>query len=215
MATMTTVWIGMPTPSTRDGRTSETPSLPSVATSRAAQPGQARGVEAGRQAAGVPGAVLVRASASARCGPAARRPARTVQARPLLGRLEVLGEDGLAGLERVDAAQRGDVEQHAPGDDAGAQVVDAELGGAVGGHRLGRVAVVELPLVEDVAQRVDVAGGEAVRRDGEVVRPHALGDRARHVVRHRGGVVGRRHGVERRGRTTRSGPCAPWPRRRP
>ena len=90
-------------------------------------------------------------------------PARTVEARLLLGRLEVLGEDGLAGLERVDAAQRGDVEQHAPGDDAGAQAVDAELGGAVRGDRLGRVAVVELALVEDVAQRVDVARGEAVR----------------------------------------------------
>ena len=77
MATITTVWIGMPTPSTRDGSTSETPSLPSVATSRAAEPGEAGGVEAGRQAAGVPGAVRRGASASARCGRGARRPART------------------------------------------------------------------------------------------------------------------------------------------
>ena len=134
----------------------------------AAEPGEARGVEAGGQGAGVPGAVLVApapAPGADEQGVAGAHP----QAGPLLGGLEVLGEDGLAGLERVDAAQRRDVEQHAPGHDAGVEVVDAQPGGAVGGHRLRRVPVVEPPLVEDVAQGVEVAGGEAVGREGEVV----------------------------------------------
>ena len=134
MATITTVWMGMPTPSTREGSTSETPSLPSVATSRLAQPGEARRVEPGGEAAGVPGPMR---SAP---GPAPGAHDQCVarphpQTRLLLGRLEVLGEDGFAGLERVDAAQRGDVEQHAPGDDAVVQSVDAELGCPMGGDR--------------------------------------------------------------------------------
>jgi F420H(2)-dependent quinone reductase len=50
------------------------------------------------------------------------------------------------------------------------ELVDAQLGGPVGRHGRGGVAVEEFALVEDVAQRVEVAGGEAVRGDGEVVR---------------------------------------------
>ena len=141
----------MPTPSTRDGSTSETPSLPSVATSRSRSQGRH---EASSPAARLPAS---QAPCSRR---QCQRPVRTRSASPgrtcrpalRLGRLEVLGEDGLAGLERVDAAQRRDVEQHAAGDDAVVELVDAQLGGAVRGDRLGRVAVVELPLVEDVAQ---------------------------------------------------------------
>ena len=58
------------------------------------------------------------------------------------------------------------------------------------------VAVVELAVVEDVAQGVDVAGGEAVRRERDVVGAPALGDGADHVVGDRGRVVGGRPGVE-------------------
>ena len=69
----------------------------------------------------------------------------------------------------------------------------------MGGDHLRRVAVVDPALVEDVAQGVDVAGGEAVGRQGEVVRAAALGRRADHVVGHRVRVVDGRRRVERPG----------------
>ena len=185
MATMATVWIGITTPSTREGRTSETPSLPRVATSRSAQPRPGT-----RRPGRPPGWPASQGPCSARqrqrpVRTSSASPARTAQAGPCLGRLEVLGEDGLTRLEGVDAAQRRDVEQHAPGHDARLEVVDAQAGGAVGGDRLDRVAVEDRPLVEDVAEGVDVAGGEAVGGQGDVVRAAALGRRADHVVGHR------------------------------
>ena len=166
-----------------------------MATSRVAEPGQTGGIEPGGLRRDVPRAVRRAPDPSAR--PHQQRIARPhPQARPFLGGLEVLGKDRFAGFERVDAAYGRDVEEHAPGDNPVLQVVDPEAGGAVRGDGLGGVAVEELAFVEDVAQRVDVAGGEPVGRQGEVVRPPALGRGADHVVRHRGRVVGRRLGVE-------------------
>src|SRR6185312_9447629 len=99
-----------------------------------------------------------------------------------LGRLQVLGEDRGAGLEGVGALGRRYVQQYAPAHHAGGQVVDPQLQGPVGGDSLGRVAVVDAALVEDVAEGVDVAGGIAMRRDGEVVGASPFGVGAEHVV---------------------------------
>ena len=77
-------------------------------------------------------------------------------------------------------------------------MVDAEAGRvAVRVTVVDGVAVEELLLVEDMAQGVDVAGGEAVRLQPDVVRTPAFGGRPDHVVGDRGRVVRRGLGVER------------------
>ena len=115
------------------------------------------------------------------------------------GRLELVGEDRRARLEGLLTQELRNVEQDAAGDDAVAQVMNAQLDRPMCRHRLRGVAVVEVALMEDVAQRVEVAGGESVRGEGEVVGAVALGGGARHVVGHRGRIVGGGGGVERPG----------------
>ena len=214
MATMATVWIGMPTPSTRDGSTSDTPSLPSVATSRS------RSQE--RQEASSPAASCPTSQA-----PCSRRhcqrpvrtrsasPGRTVEARPLSAASRSSGKTGSPGASASTPRRAGMSSSTPRVTMPSREAVDAELGGTVRSDRLGGVAVVELAVVEDVAQRVNVARGKAVRGDGEIVGAHSLGRRPRHVVGHRGGVVGRRNLCRGGGRTTRSGRCAPSWRRGP
>ncbi len=55
---------------------------------------------------------------------------------------ELVGGDGVAGLEPVDASDPGDVEQHAPADDAGVGCLDRAALGADAGHLGGWCAVV-------------------------------------------------------------------------
>ena len=69
-----------------------------------------------------------------------------------------------------------------------------EFGCAVSGNRLGSVAVVELSFMEDMTQRVYVAGCVAMRGESEIVSPVALGCRADHVVDDRRRVVRTRLG---------------------
>ena len=76
---------------------------------------------------------------------------------------------------------------------------------------VGGAAAVELALPEDVAQRVEVARGVAVRGDAEPVGAVALGDGADHVVLHRSRVVDRRLGGQRSGARHASGRCEPAP----
>ena len=84
-----------------------------------------------------------------------------------------------------------DVDQDAARDDAVLQILDAELRAALLGVDVGaRVAVVGLLLVEDVAQRVDVAVRVAVIRDAVGVG----GEAAVHRVLERARVVGRGFG---------------------
>ena len=86
--------------------------------------------------------------------------------------------------------------RHAAGDDALAQVVDTQLARPVRRDRPRGIAVVEVALVEDVAEGVEVTRGESVRGQGEVVGAVALGVGARHVVGDGDRVVGGRRGVE-------------------
>ena len=145
----------------------------------------------------------------------------------LFPRVEVFGMDRRAGLQVREAAEPRDVDQHAAGDDALFQVLDAQFRRAGGGDLRLREAVVHPARVEHVAQAVDVRVRQAVVRDlvgvghGEagVVRPrpvdhveerrtvvHRLllldvaGEGDRHPgtdQRHRRLALGRRHEVER------------------
>ncbi len=81
--------------------------------------------------------------------------------------------------------------------------MDAELGCAVSRNRLGFVSVVDPPLMEDMAECVDVACRIAMRGEGEVVGPIALSRRPDHVVNNghrviRGRLSGQRPGTRHR-----------------
>ncbi len=133
----------------------------------------------------------------------------------LLDRLQLRPRHRLAGLEPVDAAESGHVEQHPrPGRPVGVRG-HVERRGAPRGHDLlRRPAVVDLPLVGDVAQRVHMGVAVAVEREAEVIGGE--GQRARadvdvvtlhDMVRHRAGVVRACHRVHRdRHRHLPSGP---------
>jgi hypothetical protein len=84
-----------------------------------------------------------------------------------LGGFELLAEHVLAGLQPGHTPQPGDVEQHAPADEAVLEGLDAMDRGAPRGDLDGRVAVVQAALEGDVAQRVDVAVGVAVVVEGQ------------------------------------------------
>jgi hypothetical protein len=127
--------------------------------------------------------------------------------RGVLGSFQVLGEDRLTGLQRSHATHRGYVDQDPPRGDSGSEVVDAELARPVGRDRLGCETVVHPAVVEDMAQRVDVAGGVTMGGEGEVVGPVALSGGANHVVDDRREVV--RPWLGRKGAGTRNGPARP------
>ena len=76
-----------------------------------------------------------------------------------LGRLEVIAEDVLAGLEPGHSAETGDVEQDASPDQAVCEHLDRIDRRASGSHGVVRRAVVQESLVGDMAERVDVACG--------------------------------------------------------
>ena len=67
--------------------------------------------------------------------------------------------------------------------------MDAELGCSVGGNRLRLRSRCRSFLMEDVTECVDVARGVAMRGQGEVIGPIALGCRPGHVVDDRVRVV--------------------------
>ncbi len=73
-----------------------------------------------------------------------------------LGRLEVVAEDVLAGLEPAQSAETGNVEQDAPPDQSVPEDLDRFGLRASGSHGVHGRPVVEKPLVGDVAERVDV-----------------------------------------------------------
>ena len=113
-----------------------------------------------------------------------------------LRRGELVCGDVIARLEPLDAPQPRDVEQHATADDAVVRVVDGQLAGALRGDRARRDAVVQRPVVADVAQRVDVAVHVAVDVHRQLVRGERhsrylrmLAWQALHVPRTRFGVV--------------------------
>ena len=76
------------------------------------------------------------------------------------------GGDRLAAGERLDAAHARDVEQHAAADDRSDRLYSKlREARALGLHRGGVDAAVELPLVRDVTQRVEVGAGVAAHHD--------------------------------------------------
>ena len=101
-------------------------------------------------------------------------------ARSLLPRFEIGARDRRARLDPVDALQLRHVVEHAARDDAVAAAHDVALLAAGLGRDvlLHRVAVVHLPVHEEVAERVGVAEREAVIADligvGRRVRPDAV-----------------------------------------
>ncbi len=131
----------------------------------------------------------------------------------LLGALEIVGKDRLAILQERNAARARHVEQNTARDDTVAKLVNAEFERPVRRHVLDRVAVVQLALVEDVAERVDVRGGESVGRDREVVAAPSFRRGPGHVVSDRVRILEarlRRQCPRRRHDTT----AAHQPRRR-
>ena len=86
-----------------------------------------------------------------------------------LGRLEVLAEDVLAGLEPGHPAQPGHVEQHAAADQAVLDDLDRVDRRALRGDGGARLAVVEGAVEGDVAERVDMAVAVVVIVDADVV----------------------------------------------
>ena len=169
------------------------------------QPGQARRVQPGQLLAGSHGPC---------CSRQRHRPVRTRSTSPVPTRTPARASAtsrsstviARAGLEGVNAERGRDVEQDAAGHDPVAERVDAELRGAVRGHHVGGAAAVHLAVPEDVAQRVEVARGVAVRGDAEPVGAVALGDGAGHVVLDGALVVDRRLGGQ--GPRARHGPAA-------
>ena len=118
----------------------------------------------------------------------------------LLAGLELGPGHGLARLEPLHPAEARDVEQHAAADEAVPVVRDVEGCRALRGqHLLGGLAVVDLALVRDVAQRVDVGVAVAVAGHPQVVEPEAQAARADVDV------VGLADEVDRRVRVVRSG----------
>jgi hypothetical protein len=72
---------------------------------------------------------------------------------------ELVGRDGMAGLEPRHAVNGGNVQQDAPGDDALGRVVDRQPGRASYGAHIGGVeAVVVLGVPREVGQAVEVSG---------------------------------------------------------
>ena len=174
-AVIASVWTGRVMPSTSDGVTSCASSLPRNDDAALLQPGRDRGVVAGFVLADVPRPEL-RAPRPA-AGAQEDRVARTdLDAGLLLPGLEVFDEDRRARLEIRQVLQPRDVDEDAARDDAVLQVVDAEFCAALLGVHVGaRVAVVGLVLVEDVAERVDVAVRVAVIADAIGVGREARG----------------------------------------
>ena len=72
--------------------------------------------------------------------------------------VELVVGDAFAVLEPVDAAEAGDVEQHAASDHLVLGMLDAEHVQPPRVDQLGVMAVVGLVLVEDVAERIPVGG---------------------------------------------------------
>ena len=123
-----------------------------------------------------------------------------------LDRLELRAGHGLAGLEPVDPAVAGRVQQDAATDDAVRVRGDAAPLRAARGQLRGRPAVVELPPVGDVIERIDVGVAIAVAGHAEETHPErqpACADREvvhqRHEVHGGVGVVGPGHLVDRDG----------------
>src|SRR5437762_10150828 len=74
-----------------------------------------------------------------------------------LPRLEILHEDRCAGLQIGQAFQSRNIEQNPARDNSVPQILNAERAAALLGVHVGsRVAVIGLPLIEDVAESVDV-----------------------------------------------------------
>ena len=97
---------------------------------------------------------------------------------------EVVGRDGVPGLEPRDAFQPCDVEQDAAAGNALGELVDRAVLGAVWADVAGREAVEELTVVEDVSQAVTLRGRlqrhehvvvGKVERTGEVLVVTSLG----------------------------------------
>ena len=87
----------------------------------------------------------------------------------LFGGLEIFGENMRARFEPVRFFEFGDIEQDAAADDAVGGDVDRAFAGTVGADFAGVEAVIHLAFPEDVAERVEMGIGEAVRRDGEII----------------------------------------------
>ena len=127
------------------------------------------------------------------------------------GGAEVFDRDAVARLEPWLSAQSGDVEKHAATDDSVSDHLNRERGRAGRSDDVDRHVVVELRVVDDMAQRVDVARGvpmdvhrEAVHREVESSRDVVIAVRASHARGVR--VRGRPRPVRSRsaGRVTRS-----------
>ena len=84
------------------------------------------------------------------------------------GGVEVVGRDGVARFEGLDALVPGDVEEHAPHHHVLPAGGDAALLGAARRDEAGVEAVEHLPLEEDVAQAVPLGAG-LVGHDDDVV----------------------------------------------
>ena len=105
-------------------------------------------------------------------------------------RIEIGRGDGVAGLQHVEAAGPGHIEQHAPADHR-LQQMDAAEGGAPFTNRIGGVPVVDVAAVADMGQPVPVGGALQRQRDHVLAGAHPRGIRAQRLVDldHRAGRV--------------------------
>ena len=69
-------------------------------------------------------------------------------------------------FQPFDAAETGNIQQHAPAHDAMGKGGNVLEGWSVRGYRTGRFPVVELPLVSNMAERVDVRVAITVKLGG-------------------------------------------------
>ena len=179
-----------------------TASEPSVAMRRSNSQGMQSG-SPGRAAADL------RGSCVCVCARQASRPTATRRMSPSPTRtfwlssaaLEFCGGYRLLRFDKRRAAQSGNVEQHAAAADAVARRHDAVAPRAGGAHIGCRKAVIHLAVMEDVAERVDVARSEPVIGDADEVERDFHARNAR-----RTGIVAAHHDVmQRRRRIFRSG----------
>src|SRR5262245_38813547 len=111
----------------------------------------------------------------------------------VLGALvELVVGDGFSILQPVDAAEAGDVEEHATTDHLVLGVLDAEHTQAPGVDQLGVEAVIGLVLVEDVPQRVPMGG----TLDAEIERIVGVADLVPVLSAGDGVGAGREHLVD-------------------
>ena len=96
----------------------------------------------------------------------------------------MLGVDALAGVEPGTVQGGGDIEEDAAGDDAVLEGGDGVMRGAeAGGDQLGGLAVVHLPVPEEVAEAVDVGDGVAVEDEADELEGAGVaGARRAHAV---------------------------------